>query len=67
MKENHFIWYEHTIQRSIDAIVKRGEIINISGMMGDREKPKFFLIKTINKILNTNFSLYDLNNNKRSI
>ena len=49
MRENHLRWYKHVLGRSSDVVVRRGEIINISGMRRDRGRTRKTLIETINK------------------
>ena len=51
MRENHLRWYKHMLTRYLDAVIKRGEIINVSGMRRNRGRLKKTLMKTINKDL----------------
>ena len=43
----------HVFRRLSDAIVRRGEIINVSDTRRGRRRPKETLIETINKVLGT--------------
>ena len=51
MRKNSLKWYGHALRRSPDAIIGKGEIINLSDTRSERRRPKMTLIETINKDL----------------
>ena len=49
MRESRLRWFSHVQKRTINAIVRKSELIQVEGTKKGRGRPKITLIKVIKK------------------